>query len=183
MSNSYSATRKSLSVTERLTTLGIAAFIGFGSMLAVGWIEASRTGDALIKESRIRNLVADVNEMRIANLDMVLAAMDSIVDKADKTIMPERTKVMSGSVQLLIDKAQNVIDLAREISNPDLVASFAAEIAIIDKAMRFRPTFWRLMPAWKRHAPGMPARALPWSPRRSASWPGVRPERPRILKP
>src|SRR6478736_9280182 len=91
--------RKSLSVGQRLGTLAGAAFIGFGSMIAVGWHQNSSADAGLRHANEIQASVDHINEMRAANLTLILAAMDTIVDRADKAVAPERLKLMNDSVE------------------------------------------------------------------------------------
>ena len=49
-------------------------------MVAVGWYQNSVVKTALDRANTIQTSVGIVNEMRTANLDLVLAAMDTIID-------------------------------------------------------------------------------------------------------
>ncbi|OWV78305.1 chemotaxis protein [Rhizobium sp. R634] len=131
-----SAVRKSLSVSQRLWTLGGAAFIGFGTMLGVGWYENTRIDAGLRRASEIQASVDHINDMRLANLTMVLAAMDIIVDKDDKAVAPERIKLIADSLAALSNGSKDIRLLADEINAGPLLKSYDADVAEMGKAIQ-----------------------------------------------
>ena len=94
---------RDLTVRQRLMTLGAAGVIGIGSMLAVGWYQNARISTAIHDSIEIKNKVETINEMRLANANMVLAAMDTIIDRGEGAIQPERIDIINAAVALLTD--------------------------------------------------------------------------------
>ena len=127
--------KRSLSVSQRLLTIGGAALLGFGAMIGVGWYENGRIAAALDRQAEIGGHVAMVNELRIANLDMVLAAMDTIVDKDEGHVVPERVDVMSKSIAALKEKQKTIEMLAGVVGKKELVQSYEADLTEVEKAM------------------------------------------------
>ena len=126
--------KRSLSVSHRLLTLGAAALVGFGAMIAVGWYQSARVGEVLARGQDIGEKVAIVNELRVANLDLVLAAMDSIVDKDEGAVAPERIETMKKSITALREKASVIEDITKVIGKPDLSATLRADIDEMERA-------------------------------------------------
>jgi methyl-accepting chemotaxis protein len=126
--------KRSLSVSNRLLTLGGAALIGFGGMIAVGWYQNSKVGEVLTMGQEIGEKVAVVNELRVANLDLVLAAMDTIVDKDEGVVVPERIETMKKSVAQLREKASVIENITKIIGKPELSATLRADIDEMEKA-------------------------------------------------
>jgi methyl-accepting chemotaxis protein len=126
--------KRSLSVSHRLLTLGAAALVGFGAMIAVGWYQSARVGEVLARGQDIGEKVAVVNELRVANLDLVLAAMDSIVDKDDGVVAPERIETMKRSITALREKSSVIEDITKVIGKPELSATLRADIDEMEKA-------------------------------------------------
>lgn len=133
---SISEVRKTLSVRQRLWTLGAAAIVGFGSMIAIGWYENSRVGSALERATIALDSVKRITEMRIANLDLVLTAMDTIIDRDEKVIQPERMKVIETSLQMLDTGGGDLRALAAEIGKPQLLSAYDADLAEVQKAIQ-----------------------------------------------
>ncbi|PCK86272.1 methyl-accepting chemotaxis protein [Rhizobium sophoriradicis] len=131
-----STVRKSLSVSQRLWTLGGAAFVGFGTMLAVGWYENTRIDAGLRRATEIQASVDRINDMRLANLTMVLAAMDIIVDKDDKAVAPERIKLIADSLAVLSNGSKDIRLLADEINAGALLKNYDADVAEMGKAIQ-----------------------------------------------
>ncbi|MFS8145583.1 methyl-accepting chemotaxis protein [Rhizobium sp. BR 249] len=131
-----SAVRKSLSVSQRLWTLGAAAFLGFGTMLGVGWYENARVDAGLRRASEIQASVDRIDDMRLANLTLVLAAMDTIVDKDDKAVQPERIKLMADSLATLSNGSKDIHLLAGEMNNAELLKSYDSDVAAMGKAIQ-----------------------------------------------
>jgi len=127
--------KRSLSVNQRLLTLGVAAFAGFAAMIGAGWYQNGKATAALVHEQAIRDEVTIVNAMRLANLEMVLAAMDSIVDKQDRKVAPERIEKMKTSIALMRDNAATVQALAASVGKADTAASYSDDLGAIEKAV------------------------------------------------
>jgi methyl-accepting chemotaxis protein len=128
--------RKTLSVNHRLWTLAGSAFAGIGAMLLVGWYEGRQVNEALQRATEIREHVDTVNGMRIANLELVLAAMDTIVDRDDKRVDPARLKAMADSIDKLKSSSGDLRKLATDIGNPGLVAGFETDLAAVSTAIQ-----------------------------------------------
>lgn len=128
--------RKTLSVNHRLWTLAGSAFVGIGAMLLVGWYESRQLDEALQRATDIQEHVDAVDGMRIANLELVLAAMDTIVDRDDKRVEPSRLKAMADSSDKLKSSAGNLKKLAAEIGNPGLVSNFEMDLAALSTAIQ-----------------------------------------------
>ncbi|MBX9455973.1 MAG: methyl-accepting chemotaxis protein [Rhizobium sp.] len=126
---------RSLSVSQRLLTIGGAALIGFGAMIGVGWYQNMKIAAALERQEDVGKKVALVKELRIANLDMVLAAMDAIVDKDEGKVAAERIDLMTKSLTALRTDQATIEMLAGVVGKTDLVKSYGADLEEIQKAM------------------------------------------------
>jgi methyl-accepting chemotaxis protein len=128
--------RKSFSVNQRLWTLAGAAFAGIGAMLVVGWHEGRLVDSALDRATETQRQVDSVNELRIANLELVLAAMDTIVDRDARQIDPERAQKIASSVKQLTEGTKDLRLLAAEIGNPGLLATYDGDVAAVGRSIQ-----------------------------------------------
>jgi methyl-accepting chemotaxis protein len=135
LSMTNAAIPKTLSVSQRLATLAGAAFLGFGSMLGMGWFEGARIDRALDRAERIQHSVDSINEMRTANLTLVLAAMDTIVDRGDRKVDPERLQLITRSLERLAAGAADMDGLAQELRQTNLLASYDLDVAALKQAI------------------------------------------------
>ncbi|WEX76324.1 methyl-accepting chemotaxis protein [Sinorhizobium numidicum] len=133
--NKSPSVKSNLSVSQRLATLAGAAFLGFGSVLAVGWYEERGSEETLEKAVIAQRGMKTVEEMRLAGLELVLAAMDTIVDRDERRIQPERAARIKASLQILDTKKADVEALARLLGRPEILSSFDADLAELRKAI------------------------------------------------
>ncbi|EJL48973.1 methyl-accepting chemotaxis protein [Rhizobium sp. CF122] len=123
--------RKSLSVGQRLGTLAGAAFVGFGAMLGVGWHQNSSADAALRHANEIQASVDHINELRTANLTLILAAMDTIVDRGDRAVMPERLKLMNEAIGELQSSSKEMHRLGEELNTGSLLSTYDGDVATL----------------------------------------------------
>ena len=88
----------SITIKGRLIALGLITVAGFASLVAVGWYSGSRTVEAAREAETLRENIHIINEMRLANIELVLAAMDSIIDKSEGKLLPERQETIDTSI-------------------------------------------------------------------------------------
>eukprot|EP01032_Pedospumella_encystans_P037704 gene37704-42708_t len=117
-------------------TLGAAAVIGIGSMLAVGWYQNQQLSMAIQDSIEIKDEVELINEMRLANASMVLAAMDTIIDRGEGAIQPERVEIITASLTLLNDGTKVLKNVAMQAGAPGEVASYEADLKTVTQAIQ-----------------------------------------------
>ncbi len=124
-----------LSVRQRLMTLGAATSLGIGSMLAVGWYENAQVDTALTRALALQRDVEQLNEMQLASSRLVLAAMDTIIDRGEGVIQKERAEIVRSAATLLAAGAPIMKSLAQEAGNAALAETYDADLAEIVKAI------------------------------------------------
>lgn len=124
-----------LSVRQRLMTLGAATSLGIGSMLAVGWYENAQVDSALTRALALQNDVEQLNEMQLANSRLVLAAMDTIIDRSEGVIQKERAEIVRSAATQLATGAPIMKSLAQEAGNAALAETYDADLAELVKAI------------------------------------------------
>ncbi len=129
-------TGRDLSVKQRLMTLGAAAVIGIGSMLAIGWYQNARISAAIHDSIEIKDDVERINEMRLANANMVLAAMDTIIDRGEGQIQQERVEIIAAAVALLTEGIPILKIVAEEAGVPGEVSTYEADLKIVVNAIQ-----------------------------------------------
>ncbi len=127
--------KHSLSVSQRLATLAAAAFLGFGSVLGVGFYQNSRSEAALEKAIVAENGMRTAEEMRLASIELMLIAMDTIIDREERKIQPERAVQIKASLELLDAKTPDLEALARLLGKSGRLANFGSDLAEVRKAI------------------------------------------------
>jgi methyl-accepting chemotaxis protein len=125
-----------MSVSQRLMTLGGAAFIGMGAIVTIGWYQQGRVEAGLNQAVEINRQVERLSALKADSLEMILAAMDTIVDKDEGKVQPERLQLVAETAKKLGDGAADVAKLAAAVGQPSLAASFASDVAIVTRAIQ-----------------------------------------------
>lgn len=126
----------SFSIKMRMLTLAGAATLGVGSMLFVGWYENAKQEEALLRATEIQAVVEQVNEMRLANINMVLAAMDSIIDREEGAIQPERAEIISQALAELAANQTALERVALESDRGSLLTTYRDDLAVLSQAIQ-----------------------------------------------
>ncbi|MBP1852309.1 methyl-accepting chemotaxis protein [Rhizobium halophytocola] len=117
-----------LSVKHRLMTIGGAAVVGITAMLAVGWHENAALDTALKHALSGEQAVATTNAMRLANGELVLAAMDTIIDRAERQIQPERAQIISDAIAELKAGRVQIAPFVDDLGQSDLLQTFDEDV-------------------------------------------------------
>ena len=119
---------RGLSVKQRLWMSGLAAFAGIATMIGVGWYEGASISAALTASTRIDAIDKKVTDFRVADVDLVLTAMDIIVDRGEKAVSPERTQRMEADIAVLKKGIDAVTAFASEHKLPIDPVKFKADV-------------------------------------------------------
>ncbi|MDH4440433.1 MAG: methyl-accepting chemotaxis protein [Rhizobium sp.] len=129
-------TGRNLSVRQRLMTLGAAAVLGLGSMLAVGWFQNAQLNFALDRAIEMKDEVEKVNEMRLANANLVLAAMDTIIDRGEGSIQPERIEIINAASAMLAEGSATLRAIAAEAGAANEAATYDQDLQVVVQAIK-----------------------------------------------
>ncbi|MCY1669216.1 methyl-accepting chemotaxis protein [Rhizobium sp. SL86] len=125
-----------MSISQRLMTLGITAFAGVGVIVGLGWYQQTKVDSALHQVSQIAGLLETINSLKATNLELTLTAMDTIVDKDEKAVQPERIKTFQDSSSYLKQEMTSVAALAKIIGRPDLTEGLPRDIELVSKLIQ-----------------------------------------------
>ncbi|RKE84330.1 methyl-accepting chemotaxis protein [Rhizobium sp. AG855] len=129
-------TGKNLSVRQRLMTLGAAAVFGIGSMLAVGWYQNAQLNLSLERAIAVKAEVEKVNEMRLANANLVLAAMDTIIDRGEGSIQPERIEIINAAGDILVEGSATLKSIAVEAGAAGEAGTYDQDLQAVLQAIK-----------------------------------------------
>jgi methyl-accepting chemotaxis protein len=117
-------------------TLGAAAVVGIGSMLAVGWYQNAQLNLSLERAIAVKDEVEKVNEMRLANANLVLAAMDTIIDRGEGAIQPERVEIINAAGEFLTEGSAILKAIATEAGAAGEITSYDQDLQIVLQAIK-----------------------------------------------
>jgi len=128
-------------IKTKLVAMCTAAIVGMGVLV---WLFVSTSGEVskaqTVVDKEIVHLQALV-DLRMAGKELVLAAMDSIVDQLEGKILKERRDVMDGSLNLfksererLMEAAQEAGELGKVADGRALAAQIMENVALLEQA-------------------------------------------------
>ncbi|BDA83135.1 methyl-accepting chemotaxis protein [Aureimonas sp. SA4125] len=112
--------------------LAAAAFV---VMAAMAWVQGQRVIDSMTVADTLRDGLGDISVARLANVRLVLAAMDSIIDRDDGAVSPERLKIISDEFQTLRQMAKDGPSLAATLGMTGGMDGFAANVESLAEAI------------------------------------------------
>ena len=113
---------------------GIATFVGIGSLVVVGWYSSDTVSRALGESQAIDVIDKHINELRFANEDIRLTAMDVIIDRAAKDLTPERKAALAGRTKELKDGLADVKAFVADAKLSVDMNAYAADVDTMAKA-------------------------------------------------
>ncbi|WP_346910346.1 HAMP domain-containing methyl-accepting chemotaxis protein [uncultured Roseibium sp.] len=108
----------------------------FCVMVAVAWVSARKSEQAMHDVERLSASLSVVEGMRLANVELVLAAMDSIIDKDEGKVLPERAEAIEDAITTIRDGIATARATAELLGQPDLMATFETDLAMVTKAIQ-----------------------------------------------
>ncbi|MEF2073820.1 methyl-accepting chemotaxis protein [Consotaella aegiceratis] len=126
----------SFSIAARLKSVVAlvgATFIVMGSLT---WMQGERINSKMLESERIRSDAAIISEMRLRNIELVLAAMDSIIDREDGVIAPERMAIINDAFDSLRQNATSAEHLAMALGHREVVATFLQDVDALAEAVQ-----------------------------------------------
>lgn len=122
-------------IRTKLVLVGLAVAAGFGTLVAIGWVKGGHTVGEIAKADSLLTETASISEMRLANLELVLAAMDTIIDRADKVIYPERLELIETGLATLAGGEAPLRSLAARLGKEDMLENYTADLEELGHAV------------------------------------------------
>jgi methyl-accepting chemotaxis protein len=124
------------SIRTKLIVIGAIAAVGFSGLIAIGWTQGSHTQESVKTANAMNKEITTVRAMQLANVEMTLAAMDSIIDRDEGVIQPERVEVIANALTTIRNGADTARSMATKTGHPALMDSFEADVAEVAQAIQ-----------------------------------------------
>ncbi|MCW8916437.1 MAG: methyl-accepting chemotaxis protein [Magnetovibrio sp.] len=96
-------------IKQKILGIGVISVLSLVILSGISFYSGSKVSSASALNETRQEQIRNVNEMRRATLEIMLAAMDTLVDKAEGTIMPERKQLMQTNIKFLRERVQQLI--------------------------------------------------------------------------
>ena len=120
----------------KLFLMGAVAVLAVGILSYASW----SSGEIVRKATRENQVMLEqaqrLSDLRVYSIELVLAAMDSIIDADEGYVYDERLEVMDSSIEALRDSQEIIEDVAKTIGKPELAAEVVDLTGTIDRVVR-----------------------------------------------
>jgi methyl-accepting chemotaxis protein len=116
------------SIRTKVVLIALLSAVALTSLTTIAIVSGNRIEGSVERMDILNQKLALADDMKVANLEMLLAAMDSIIDKAEGTIQPERKEVIAASIAVMRSNGARLTELAENDLERKTVASIVDKI-------------------------------------------------------
>ena len=125
-----------LTIKSKIIGIGAISLLAVAGISAVTLLMSSNIDTASETNLSQQEEIAIVNDMRRANLSVTLAAMDSIIDKDEGAIQPERIEAINDGFAILTEKAGQLIARAENDVKKSNAQNIADQIGPLEQGIK-----------------------------------------------
>ena len=128
--------RDIMKISTKIILIAVISAVALACLQAISMIAGQRVELAVHESDRLNGRVSLINGMKIANLELILTAMDSIVDKAEGKMLPERQKAVAESLEILRANGKKLFDTAQSDASRSALKSILDKIDPLAKGIQ-----------------------------------------------
>jgi methyl-accepting chemotaxis protein len=134
--NVSTSVSKNITVSRRLWMAGFGAFAGLGATIAISAYGNISVNKALSGSVAAEQFNQEITGMRLANTELVLAAMDSIIDADAKAIPADRMNIITQNSELLKNGTSELVGLAKAQGLTEIADTLTSDINALTAAIQ-----------------------------------------------
>ena len=124
-----------MTIKQKLIAVGAISVAALILVAGIG-IGSEAQVESATEENELRQVqLANVNEMRRETLEIMLAAMDSLVDKDEGTILPERRETIEKNIGMLRENVKTLIEAADTAEERSIAEGLKGKIDGLEKGV------------------------------------------------
>ena len=123
-------------IKSRMVVMAIAAVFGLSVLAGIQMFTSGAVKSKTTESERLRIDLDRLAQMRLANIELLLAAMDSIIDKAEGHMDPGRQESIDTSVAFIKANLGTLADLAESAEDKAQANGFAAAFDAVGRAIQ-----------------------------------------------
>jgi methyl-accepting chemotaxis protein len=125
-----------LTIKWKLVIMGVVAVVALAALVVISWRASLAVGKATAENQIMLQQAQTLGELRVSTLELVLAAMDSIVDSEEGYVYDERLETMDKGISVLRESQEIVDTVARRANKPELSAEVVELTNVADRVIR-----------------------------------------------
>jgi len=123
-----------LSIKAKITLMGFAAALGMASIAAISIFEANIVDKGTTTAESLRGDIETLSTLQLTNLDLLLTAMDVIVDKDEGKTDPERARSIASGISYMRENTALVERMAKQLGKQAAVKEYKANVEQLSKS-------------------------------------------------
>jgi hypothetical protein len=127
---------KNLKLSSKMAVIGLLAMVALTVLYGVVFFSNRMVNDNLVVEKMRAEQLKTISNMRLAHLEMVLAAMDSIIDKDEGVVEEERQVVINTNAAILTDNLPTLEALADTAEEKTLARSVREKVEPLNRGIQ-----------------------------------------------
>ena len=116
-------------IRNKIILIGVVSALALTSVQGIAFLVGARIDASVATSAQTNEKLTLAENMKRANLELILAAMDSIIDKEEGQIQPERKEVIAASIKSLKEDGAKLIQLEETRSGKEAMSQIVAKIA------------------------------------------------------
>ena len=125
----------SWTIKTKMIAIGVISSVALGILASISVFTGSTVGGALEHSVGRRQQMALLADMRLANKNVMLAAMDSIVDKDEGKIQPDRMKEIEEGIKFLQENTGRLASIADTAEEKGLAREVGTKTEALAKGL------------------------------------------------
>ncbi len=125
----------SLSIRTRLRLIGALSLVALGGLTLTAVVTNGQVADAVAENGRRHDQLQLLTDLRVVRANVILAAMDTIVDRNEGTVQPERRRTMDEGVAALTAAVPKLRQLADSPAEREEVVRLEGGLATLKAAL------------------------------------------------
>ena len=116
-------------IRNKIILIGVVSALALTSVQGIAFLVGARINASVATSAQTNEKLTLAENMKRANLELILAAMDSIIDKEEGQIQAERKEVIAASIKSLKENGAKLIELEETRSGKEAMSQIVAKIA------------------------------------------------------
>ena len=122
-------------IKQKLFAIGVVSVLSVLLLTGISFYSEMKVEKASFENEARQDQISSVHDMRVATLEIMLAAMDSLVDKAEGQIMPERRQTMETNLNFLKNNVAHLIEVSDNQEERDIANGLSGKIAGLEQGV------------------------------------------------
>jgi len=118
-------------IRNRMILVASAAMLAIVALGGIQFMAAEAVKSRTYRVAQLKEAVTVLAEARRKNIELLLAAMDSIIDKAEGSINPERQQVIQETVGFIQGNLDHIVELGTQVQADAVTGTLKADFAAL----------------------------------------------------